>query len=318
MPRLRAICTAVALVCASGQVFADTASHNASAEAFLTLAHADKLGTPVYMQVQQMFAQRFEQTKAPAAKQSVLDSYQAKANAALDQAIGWPKLKPDMVKLYTSNFSESELKDLVAFYQSPLGKKVLEKMPQLTQQSAQMTQAKLESAVPVVNKLLEDMTNELTPKAAAPAKKTKAAPGAAAAEAGSAGLSKEQVARAVKALSAHPAREAAAPDKKRSLLDVAPPIQLVFTTKLMPPAPKGASKAHKPMRVNLPHAWRTLEQTEVCLIVKDPQRAIKDRAAESKLAKNWQRARWLTAIDWRKATLYQIGKTNHRRRGIGQ
>lgn len=97
MTRLRAICTAVALVCASGQVFADTAIHNASAEAFLTLAHADKLGTPVYMQVQQMFAQRFEQTKAPAAKQSVLDSYQAKANAALDQAIGWPKLKPDMV-----------------------------------------------------------------------------------------------------------------------------------------------------------------------------------------------------------------------------
>ena len=83
---------------------------------------------------------------------------------------GWPKLKPDMVKLYTTNFSESELKDLVAFYQSPLGKKVLEKMPQLTQQSAQMTQAKLESAVPVVNKLLADMTAELEP-AAAPATK---------------------------------------------------------------------------------------------------------------------------------------------------
>lgn len=127
MTRLRAICTAVALVCASGQVLADTASHNASAEAFLTLAHADKLGTPVYMQVQQMFAQRFEQTKAPEAKKAVLETYQAKANAALDQAIGWSKLKPDMVKLYTTNFSESELKDLVAFYQSPLGKKVLEK-----------------------------------------------------------------------------------------------------------------------------------------------------------------------------------------------
>jgi len=162
MTRLRAICTAVALVCASGQVLA---------EAFLTLAHADKLGTPVYMQVQQMFAQRFEQTKAPESKKAVLETYQAKANAALDQAIGWNKLKPDMVKLYTSNFSESELKDLVAFYQSPLGKKVLEKMPQLTQQSAQMTQGKLESAVPVVNKLLDDMTKELTP--AAPAAKKK-------------------------------------------------------------------------------------------------------------------------------------------------
>ncbi len=171
MTRLRAICTAVALVCASGQVFAGTASHNASAEAFLTLAHADKLGTPVYAQVQQMFAQRFEQTKAPESKKALLETYQAKANTALDQAIGWNKLKPDMVKLYTSNFSEQELKDLVAFYQSPLGKKVLEKMPQLTQQSAQMTQAKLEPAVPVVNKLLDDMTNELAPKGAAPAKK---------------------------------------------------------------------------------------------------------------------------------------------------
>ena len=79
MTRLRAICTAVALVCASGQVFADTASHNASAEAFLTLAHADKLGTPVYMQVQQMFAQRFEQTKAPESKKALLETYQAKA-----------------------------------------------------------------------------------------------------------------------------------------------------------------------------------------------------------------------------------------------
>jgi uncharacterized protein len=164
MTRLRAICTAVALVCASGQVFADAASHAASAETFLKLAHADKLGTPVYMQVQQMFAQRLSRPKRLPPSKAVLETYQAKANTALDQAIGWDKLKPDMVKLYTTNFSESELKDLVAFYQSPLGKKVLEKMPQLTQQSAQLTQAKLESAVPVVNKLLEDMTNELDPQ----------------------------------------------------------------------------------------------------------------------------------------------------------
>lgn len=176
MTRLRAICAAVALVCASGQVLADTASHEASAVAFLKLAHADQLGAPIYMQAQQMFAQRFAETKAPDSKKAVLESYQAKANAALDKAIGWDKLQPDMVKLYTSNFTESELKDLVAFYQSPLGKKVQAKMPQISQQSFQMTQDKLQPAVPVVTKLLADMTNELAPAAkgaapAAPAKK---------------------------------------------------------------------------------------------------------------------------------------------------
>ena len=88
----------------------------------------------------------------------------SKANAALDRAVGWDKLKPELVKIYTSNFSESELKELIAFYESPLGKKVLEKMPALTQQSAQLTQSRLESAVPEVNKLLSDMTSELAPQ----------------------------------------------------------------------------------------------------------------------------------------------------------
>ncbi|MDF0729901.1 DUF2059 domain-containing protein [Pseudomonas entomophila] len=173
MTRLRALCVAVALVCSSGQVLAATASHNAAAEKFLTLVNADKLGTPVYMQVQQMFAQRFEQTQAPAAKKTVLDSYTAKANAALDNAIGWKKLKPQMVDLYTKTFTEAELTDLVKFYETPLGKKVLREMPRVTQQSAQLTQQNLEPAVPVVNKLLDDMTKELDPNAgkAAPAKK---------------------------------------------------------------------------------------------------------------------------------------------------
>ncbi|NTX17731.1 DUF2059 domain-containing protein [Myxococcus sp. CA056] len=142
-----------------------TASHNAAAEKFLTLANADKQGTQVYMQVHQMFTQRFEQAKAPRSKNPVLDSYRAKANAALDNAIGWKKIKPKMVDLYTATFTEDELSELIKFYESPLGKKVLREMPKVTQQSAQLTQQSLEPAVPVVNKLLENMAKELGPNA---------------------------------------------------------------------------------------------------------------------------------------------------------
>ena len=149
MSRIPALCIAALMAVGSTQVLADARSHDADAERFLQLAHADKLAVPVYAQVQQMFAQRFAE---------------AKANAELDKAVGWDKLKPDMVKLYTSNFSEQELKDLIAFYQSPLGQKVLQKMPALTAQSAQITQTKLETAVPSVNKLLADMSSELGAK----------------------------------------------------------------------------------------------------------------------------------------------------------
>ncbi|MDV7211970.1 DUF2059 domain-containing protein [Azotobacter beijerinckii] len=161
MSRFRVLCAASLLLCASGQVLADAASHAAAAEKFLQVVRADKLTVPVYAQVQQMFARRFAEAKAPQSKQPLLERYQARANTALDKAVGWDKLKPDLVKLYTGTFSESEMKDLLEFYQSPLGQKVLQSMPALTAQSAQITQAALEAAVPEVNKLLEDMQKEL-------------------------------------------------------------------------------------------------------------------------------------------------------------
>lgn len=163
MPRLPALCAALLIVCGSAEVLADAKRHAADAERFLLVAHADKLVVPVYAQVQQMFAQRFAESNAPQSEKAVLETYQAQANTALDQAVGWDQLKPDMVKLYTSTFNEQEMQDLIRFYDSPVGKKVLEIMPALTAQSAQLTQSKLESAVPKVNQLLAEMTRKLTP-----------------------------------------------------------------------------------------------------------------------------------------------------------
>ncbi|MGE4406509.1 DUF2059 domain-containing protein [Pseudomonas sp.] len=159
--RTSRFCCAFVLSCIALSSMADSATHADSAERFLQLANADRLAVPVYAQVQQMFAQRFAEAQTPGSKRALLERYQAKADAALDKAIGWDKLKPDLVALYTSQFSEPELNQLIDFYQSPLGKKMLAKLPELNARSAQLTQAKLEAAVPEVNQLLADMTAEL-------------------------------------------------------------------------------------------------------------------------------------------------------------
>lgn len=155
------LCSVLSMTLLSGMASADSASHAVQAERFLELVNADRLAVPVYAQVQQMFAERFAQTQAPENKRGLLESYQSKADAALDKAIGWEKIKPDLVALYTEEFTEQELGELNAFYESALGKKMLSKLPQLNARSAQVTQAKLESAVPLVNKLLAEMTAEL-------------------------------------------------------------------------------------------------------------------------------------------------------------
>src|SRR5204863_2297842 len=47
------------------------------------------------------------------------------------------EISNEMVRLYTTDFTEQELKDLVAFYKSPLGKKVLEQEPKTIAASLQ-------------------------------------------------------------------------------------------------------------------------------------------------------------------------------------
>ena len=138
-----------------------TASHVAEARRFLQLTRVDKLTVPAYAQVQQMFARRFAQAQGKDSQKPVLERYQAQANAALDQVVGWKTLEPELLELYTRAFSEAELKELVAFYQTPLGSKVLERMPQLMAMSAQLTQTRLQQAVPEVDKLLGEMNAEL-------------------------------------------------------------------------------------------------------------------------------------------------------------
>lgn len=41
------------------------------------------------------------------------------------------ELDADVIKIYAQSFTEQELKDLLAFYKSPLGKKVIEQEPQV-------------------------------------------------------------------------------------------------------------------------------------------------------------------------------------------
>lgn len=164
MLNLRAFTAALMLTLFSAQVMADASSHAAAAKELLKLVNADQIASPWYGQVSQTFDQRFAETQAPASKKAVLESYQAKAKATLDKTVGWNKLEPEMVKLYTAGFSEAELNQLIAFYKSPLGQKVLKQMPALFSESMKMTQARLEPAVPQIQQLLDQMTKELAPK----------------------------------------------------------------------------------------------------------------------------------------------------------
>jgi len=56
-----------------------------------------------------------------------------------------------MYPIYGGRFSESELKDLIAFYDTPLGKKLIRNLPAITQEGIQAGQKLGESLAPKIN-----------------------------------------------------------------------------------------------------------------------------------------------------------------------
>jgi hypothetical protein len=72
-------------------------------------------------------------------------------------------LESKMVALYAETFTEKELKDLTAFYRAPLGRKALQKMPELMRRGAEIgtaaakdNQAELERMLEVRRKEIEE------------------------------------------------------------------------------------------------------------------------------------------------------------------
>lgn len=117
---------------------ADQASHRKAVDSLFALMDMENL---LSQSVDQMLAMQVQQNPAIA-------PYQAQMKAFLNKYMSWASLKDDMAKLYMEAFSESELNELNKFYQTPLGKKTMQKMPILMAKGAEIGQKRVQEHLP--------------------------------------------------------------------------------------------------------------------------------------------------------------------------
>ncbi len=67
----------------------------------------------------------------------------------------WENLKNDYIKIYAEIFTEQELKELVAFYKTPTGRKFAEKQPELISKSMELGREKGMALVPEIEKTIQ-------------------------------------------------------------------------------------------------------------------------------------------------------------------
>ena len=111
----------VALMLAPVVALGDEQSHRKAAENLLLALEVDKSLPKVVEQVVETQVQHNPQL---APQRDVLQRF-------LTTYVNWDSVKEETITAYAHEFTEPELQQLTAFYQTPLGKKAHEKLPQL-------------------------------------------------------------------------------------------------------------------------------------------------------------------------------------------
>lgn len=130
---------AVSLTLASPAAFAQqapSAAATATAKELITVTGATGLFNPLISGVVEQAKILFLQQDPSLAK----DLNEIALKLRTDLAPRMSELTEEVARLYTADFSEQELKDILAFYKSPAGQKLLVKQPQVVDGSMKFAQ----------------------------------------------------------------------------------------------------------------------------------------------------------------------------------
>ena len=84
--------------------------------------------------------------------------------AFFEKYMGWEAQRGDIAALYAKNYTVEELKELNKFYQTPLGQKTVQIMPQLAAASAQIGQSRMMKHMPEMKAMIEVELKKLNTK----------------------------------------------------------------------------------------------------------------------------------------------------------
>jgi hypothetical protein len=135
-----------------------------SIEKLLVVGKAESLLESAYANVNTTFRQSIVQAAGgrplTAEEQQRIDAMSAKLTALMKDELSWAKLKPEYIRLYRQTFDQQEVDGLIAFYATPAGQAMINKMPLLMQNTMALLQTQMAALMPKMMAIAEDTMKE--------------------------------------------------------------------------------------------------------------------------------------------------------------
>lgn len=119
-------------------------SRTTAAMELLVTMHMDKTMAD---SMEQMLQLQIQQNPAIAPYKEVMRKFLAKY-------MSWESLKNEFARIYAEEFTEQELRDMIAFYRTPTGAKAIAKMPALMAKGGQLGMQRVQQNMGELNEML--------------------------------------------------------------------------------------------------------------------------------------------------------------------
>jgi hypothetical protein len=124
----------------------DDQSHRAAAETMLTAANVE---TSMNSVLDQTLDMQIKANPQLAPLRPVMSKF-------LSKHLSYEALKEELITMYTEEFTEEELLEIAAFYQTPTGRKAMEKMPVLFQRGSELGNRRVQENTPELRKMIQE------------------------------------------------------------------------------------------------------------------------------------------------------------------
>jgi len=168
---------ALCLLLAAPVLANDAPPSDESIKTLLELSDARKLLEGMHGQLDAMMNRVMQQSIDQASKgkaltarqQAIIDEMKAKMTTVIDEMLSWDKLQPLYFRLYRQTFTQDDVDGITAFYRTPAGQALLQKMPLLMTNMMQEYAGMMQPMQQRIMEIARDAVRELQEPDATPA-----------------------------------------------------------------------------------------------------------------------------------------------------
>jgi len=137
----------------------------ASVKQLLEATHARQLVDTMLTQMDGMMKNVMQQVTqgqpVPPQVQKIYDQSRTEVLSAMNDQFSWDKMEPMYVRVYQKSFTQAELDGILAFYKTPAGQAVINKMPVVMQNAMQEVQQMMGPMLQRIQRMQKDMMAQM-------------------------------------------------------------------------------------------------------------------------------------------------------------